>query len=117
MNVGPLDTRVTFRRLTEEQDPDYGDLKQTTEIVAPVWANKFELAPGRQESIAGLAGGGLAVARSMTRFRYRYRTDITPEMLAEVVGPAGTRVFKIIGGPSELGRHEYSEVLCEEIRK
>lgn len=100
-----LDMRITIEQKVVTQDPDYG-----TEIIAwtplaVVWANVLDELPSRAESVSQ----GLAVASNRTRIRFRYRNDVTSAMRIRL----GSRVMQIIGGPSEIGRREFSEVMCE----
>jgi len=107
MNIGPLDHRIVIESPVITQDA-YGAPVTAWALFAVVWANVADVPPSRAESVRQ----GLTVARNQTRVRYRYRTDITSAMRIRIAGPV-ERVLQIIGGPAELGQHEYSEVVCE----
>ena len=107
MNPGPLDRRVAIEYPVTTQD-DYGAPVQGWSLLAVVYANVQDVMPSRAESVQQ----GLAIARNQTRVRFRYRSDVTSAMRITIRG-ATDRVLAIIGGPAELGRHEYTEVMCE----
>ena len=67
--------------------------------------------PSRSEAMVQ----GLNVARALTRIRLRWRDDIDQTMRVIVHRDAGAdHVFKIVGGPAEIGgRKAYIELLCE----
>ena len=108
MNVGPLDTRIAIEYQATSQDSDYGTPVVTWTPLAVLWANVQDVMPSRSEAVRQ----GLQIARNQTRVRYRYRSDVTSAMRITVRG-ATDRVLQIVGGPAELGRHEYSECMCE----
>lgn len=105
MNPGPLDTRIRIEYKVTTQDADYGTPVITWTLLAVVWANVQDVMPSRSESVKQ----GLEVARNQTRIRWRYRQDVDSSMRVVI----GSRTLQIIAGPAELGRHEYSEVVCE----
>ena len=105
-----LDTRITIEyQVSGTPDPTYGTSTITWTPLAVVWAEIQDVLPSRSESVVQ----GLAVARNQTRVRYRYRTDVNSAMRITIRGPVD-RVLQIIGGPAEVGGHEYSEVVCEQ---
>ncbi len=108
MNV-VLDKRITVESKSVTQDATYGTEVITWAAFAVLYANVEDALPSRSESVKQ----GLAVARNQTRVRYRYRSDIDSSMRIIVRG-ASDRTLQIVGGPAELGNHEYSEVVCEE---
>lgn len=105
MNPGPLDTRIRIEYQVSTQDDDFGTPIPVWTLLAVVWANVQDVLPSRSESVRQ----GLEVARNQTRIRYRYRTDVDSSMRIVI----GARTLQIVAGPAELGRHEYSEVVCE----
>lgn len=109
MNIGPLDHRGVIEYPVSTQESVYGTETITWTLLAVVWCNVEDGAPSRSESVKL----GLNVARDQTTVRYRYRTDVNSAMRITIRGPVD-RVLQIVGGPAELGRHEYSEVTCEE---
>ena len=109
VNVGPLDKRITIQQKVVTQDPDYGTGVINWVTLATPWANVQDVLPSRSESVQQ----GLETARNQTRIRFRYRNDVTSAMRITLRG-ATDRVLQIIGGPAELGRHEYTEIVCEQ---
>lgn len=107
MNPGPLDTRIRIEYKSTTQDATYGTPVDTWTLLAVVWANVQDVLPSRSESVKQ----GLEVARNQTRIRYRFREDVDSSMRIVI----GSRTLQIIAGPAELGRHEFSEVVCEAI--
>ncbi len=105
MNPGPLDTRIRIEYPASTQDADYGTPVPVWTLLAVVWANVQDVMPSRSESVRQ----GLEVARNQTRIRYRFRQDVDSSMRVVI----GSRILQIVAGPAELGRHEYSEVICE----
>ena len=105
MNPGPLDTRIRIEYPDATQDADYGTPVPVWTLLAVVWANVQDVMPSRSESVRQ----GLEVARNQTRIRYRFRQDVDSSMRVVI----GSRTLQIVAGPAELGRHEYSEVICE----
>lgn len=111
MNIGPLDTRIAIEYpMSTAEDAIYGTPVITWMLLAVVWADVQDVAPSRAEAVKM----GLTVTTRQTRIRYRYRTDVNSTMRLRIRGPVD-RVLQIVGGPAELGRHEYSEVVAEEI--
>ena len=115
MNPGQFDKRIRIERKNVTQDATYGTpINSWVPIVTPtvdnptgaIWANVYEIPPSRAESVRQ----GLELARDQVRIRYRYRTDVDSSM--RVVRETG-HILQIVGGPSQLGRKEYSEIVCE----
>ena len=77
-------------------------------MLAVVWANVQDDLPSKSEAVQQ----GLVVAKNRARIRFRYLATVTSACRITVRG-ATDRVFQIIGGPAELGKHEYMEVLGE----
>lgn len=109
MNV-VLDRRITIEQPVSTSDGTFGTPVITWAPLAVVWAEVQDAIPSRSESVKM----GLAVALNNVRVRYRYRTDVNSSMRIRISGPV-ERVLNIIAGPAELGRHEYSEVVCESV--
>lgn len=102
-----LDTRIRIEYKVTTQDADYGTPIDIWTLLAVVWANVQDVMPSRSESVKQ----GLEVARNQTRIRYRFREDVDSSMRVVI----GARTLQIVAGPAELGRHEYSEVVCEAV--
>lgn len=111
MDAGNLDRRIVIEYTSTGQD-DYGAPVQSWTELATVWAEVTDLSPSRG---AEALQQGLQVARNATRIRYRYRADVTSAMRIRELGAADAtvRTLQIIAGPAEIGRQEFSEVLCE----
>lgn len=115
-----LDRQITIEKKTITQDSVYGTDVVTWEPLAvlagsPVvaekfWAEVMDTTPGRNEGSAA----GIALSRNTTRIRLRYRSDMDSSMRVIVHGDSDV-THQIIGGPSEIGRKEYTEILCERI--
>ena len=108
VHIGMLDRRIIIEKKVVTQDPDYGTEVVTWATLATVWANVQDVLPSRSEAVQR----GLEIARNQTRIRFRYRSDVTSAMRITLLDGTG-RVLQIVGGPAELGRHEYTEVVCE----
>ena len=108
MNV-VLNRRIAIEQKVVTQDATYGTDVVTWALLAVVWANVEDVMPSRSEAVKQ----GLALARNQVRIRYRYRSDVNPAMRIVLRG-ATDRVLQIVGGPAELGAHQYSEIVCEE---
>lgn len=118
MHAGLLDRRITIERKVVTQDPNYGTevvtwaplvvLPGSPPVAAPLWANVEDVQPSRSESVIQ----GLAVARNQVKVTLRYRSDIDSAMrITELDAPA--RVLQIVGGPAQIGRREWTELMCE----
>ena len=110
MNIGQLDREIAIEYKQVTQDPNFGTEIITWATLATVWANVQDGLPSRSEAVQQ----GLAVARNQTRVRYRYRSDVTSAMRITVLDTP-PRVLQIVGGPAELGRREFSEIMCESV--
>lgn len=104
MNVS-LDSRVTIEQKSVTQDATYGTEVITWALLATVWAEVRDGLPSRSESVRQ----GLTQARDQVRVRMRYRADVDSSMRIRL----GDRVLQIVGGPAEIGRREYMELMCE----
>ncbi|MEQ8409123.1 MAG: head-tail adaptor protein [Gammaproteobacteria bacterium] len=112
LNVGPLDTRITFITKVGQQEPEYGTVTGEPVDGPSAWANKEDVLPSREE---GLHAGVLSTISQKVRLRFRWRDDINANMRVRIEGPL-TRTMEIIGGPAEIGdRRTYMEIMCEEI--
>lgn len=78
-------------------------------IAATLWAQIEDALPSRAESVLQ----GLAVARDQSRVRMRWLDGVDSTMrIVEMDGRQ--RTLQIIGGPAELGRREFMELMCEQ---
>src|SRR3990172_1349200 len=102
-----LDRQVSVEYPVAGQDATYGTPTITWTLLATIWANVEDVPPSRAETVKL----GLTVALNQVRIRYRYRTDVSSAMRITL----GARVLEIIAGPAEIGRQEYSEVVCESV--
>lgn len=99
------DRRVRLERPVQTLDAVYGSPVITWELVATVAAEWVELRPSRSEAVRQ----GLESARNQVRVRFRWRADVDSAMRVVADGVP----FNIVGGPAELGRREYLELVCE----
>lgn len=102
-----LDTRTVIEAKTIARDAVYRSEVATWTPLATVWAEVRDVLPSRAEATQQ----GLTQARNQTRVRIRYRTDVNSSMRLRF---GNGRLLQIIGGPAEIGRHEWLEMLCEE---
>lgn len=77
----------------------------TWALVATVWASWLEVAPSRSEAVKA----GLQLARQQVRVRIRYLAGLDSSMRVVYGGAA----HNIVGGPAEIGRKEYLEMVVE----
>ena len=106
MNI-VLDKRGTIEWPTTTQG-DYGEPVTSWGTPTPVWMEVKDDLPSKSEAVQQ----GLVIAKNRSRIRFRYLATVTSACRITVRG-ATDRVFAIIGGPSELGQHEYMEVYGE----
>lgn len=109
IQVSNMDTRVRFENKSISQDPVYG-----TEVIswlpkATVWAEVMDVLPTRQQAEQMRNNTQVSVRRA--RVRMRYRSDIDASMRCLI----GGIVHQIVGGPAEIGRHEFMEILIERV--
>jgi SPP1 family predicted phage head-tail adaptor len=101
-----LDRRVTIKRPVAAQEGRFGSSKPTWKTLAVVWGERQDILPSRNvENTAN----GMATGVQRTRYRIRWRADVNATMRLE----EGGAVYQIVGGPAEIGRQEYLELLCE----
>jgi SPP1 family predicted phage head-tail adaptor len=99
-----LDRQVWFDRPAGTLD-DAGAATDDFVPHAEVWAEIRDLQPSRSESLRQ----GLVQGQQQSRVRIRWRDDIDASMRIR----DGARTLQIVGGPAELGRRQYLELLCE----
>lgn len=104
MNVN-LDRRITIQSRSAAIDSGHGSEVVTWPTFKVVSAEWREELPSRNEDLRG----GIEIARNRVRVRIRYLAGLDPSM--RVVHQAV--VYNIIGGPSEIGRKEWHEILLE----
>lgn len=111
MRGSQLDRRTTWEYPVEAQDPVYGSPTTTwTALDAnPVYAQVQDVLPSKQEGVSQ----GVPVGTYRTRIRRRWRAGVTSAMRVTVHRAEGDEVFKIVGGPAEIGRRQWLEVLAE----
>lgn len=102
-------TRIQIEQKSVTQDAVYG-----TEVITWIplppgnfWAEVQDVLPTRQQAEQMRNGTQVSVRR--TRVRIRYRTDVDASMRCLISGV----VHQIVGGPAEIGRHEWTELLVE----
>jgi SPP1 family predicted phage head-tail adaptor len=105
MNVN-LDRRISIDARTVTQDTTNGSEVVTWVLLATVYAEVRDALPSRSESVQQ----GLVQRRNQVRIRIRYRGDFDSTARVRY----GSRTLQIVGGPSEIGRREYEEIVCEE---
>lgn len=116
--AGDLDRRIIIERKVSTVDPNYGTevitwaplvvLPGSPPVAAPLWANIQDARPSRSESVKQ----GLAMARNQVTVTLRYRSDIDSSMrITELDAPS--RVLQIVGGPAQIGRRHWTELVCE----
>jgi SPP1 family predicted phage head-tail adaptor len=108
IQVNNLDTRVRFERKVTTQDSTYGTEIVSWSPVCVVWAEVLDVLPSRQQAEQVRQVVQVATLRSKVRIRYRTDIDATMRMLI------GQDVYQIVGGPAEIGRHEFCEILAEK---
>ncbi len=102
MQAGGLDRRVEVLVREELRDPLSGEPREVWARLAEVWAEVLP-GPGSERY-----GDQQRVATNATRFRIRYRDDVTPLNRLRYRG----REYDI-HGVQEIGRREGLEVLAE----
>lgn len=102
MIPGRMDRRVIIQSLTETTD-SFGQLVQSWSTLATVWAEKTDL-KGREYFAAAQVN-----AEITTRFRMRYRSDVTP--LNRLV-TADSREYDILS-VAETGRRDGLEIMAK----
>lgn len=107
IQVNNLDTRIRIEYKSVTPDPVYGTEVITWLPKATVWAEIMGVLPTRQQSEQMRSNTQVSVRRA--RVRMRYRSDIDASMRCIIGGV----VHQIVGGPAEIGRHEYMELLLE----
>lgn len=107
MNIGKMDRRIRIEYPILSQG-GYGESVAEWLPLATVWADVQDVLPSRSESVKQ----GLSTARNQTRFRFRYRADVTSAMRIVLLGTAD-KTFQIVGGPSEIGRQRFTECVGE----
>ena len=107
IQVANMDTRVRFEARSTTQDPTYGTDVVTWTPYATVWAEVFDVLPARAQAEQVRSSVQVATLRSRLRMRYKEGIDATMRVLI------GGAVHQIVGGPAEIGRHEYQEILIE----
>ena len=107
IQVHNLDTRVRFESKSVTQDSTYGTDVVTWLPVCVVWAEIMDVLPSRQQAEQVRQVVQVATLRSKVRIRFRRDIDATCRMWR------GSELYQIVGGPAEIGRHEFMELLVE----
>lgn len=110
MDIGQLDRRCRIEYPGVTGQDDFGGEIIGWLPLAVVWANVRDEMPSRAESVLQ----GLEVARNQTRVRLRWRSDITSAMRLIIYRP-NPITYEVVGGPAELGRKEYLELMVERL--
>lgn len=118
MRAGNLTRQVSIYRPTKTLDPVYGSELPGWAPLVPqagnaALAQRFaaqvvDMLPSRSEAVRQ----GLAQARDQVRVRIRYRTDVDATMRITIHGDRD-QVYQIVGGPAEIGRKAWLEMVCE----
>lgn len=103
MNVN-LDRRIRIESPTTV-DGDYGPQPGPWVLVASVYAELQAVPPSRSEAVRQ----GLQIARNQVRCRIRWRDGLDSSMRVVWDGVN----YNIVGGPAELGRRDYLEMVIE----
>jgi SPP1 family predicted phage head-tail adaptor len=109
MRGSQLDKRITIEQKSVTQDPNYGaEVITWATLASRIPANVQDALPSKSESVAN----GIRIATQPARIRIRYRASITSDMRVTIHG-ATDRVCQIVGGPAEIGRREWLEMVVE----
>ena len=102
MNVS-LDRRIRIESRSSTLDD--GAPVDAWTLFASVYAEMRDTPPSRSEGLRT----GLVQARNLTRCRIRWLDGVTSAMRVVWQGTE----YNIVGGPSELGRREFMEMVLE----
>lgn len=100
-----LDTLVDFESPSTAQDATFGSSVPVWTHFARAWVEWRDMIPSRSETVRQ----GLATARNQTRIRLRFMPDLDSSMRLVRDGVK----YNIVGGPAELGRREWHELVVE----
>lgn len=104
-----LERRISIDRRVATKDATYGAAAHDYQpYLAGIWAERRDFLPSRSDRLA--EGGVLEQQENQVRYRFRWRDGIDSSMRIR----EGDRTFQIVGGPAELGRKEFIEVVCTE---
>jgi head-tail adaptor len=112
MDSFSLDRRVTIQVNQPSIDPDYGtsvDNWTTFDGAERIAANVQDVLPSKSEQVKQ----GIRVATRPARVRIRFMPGVTSDMRV-IVHDDADRVCQIVGGPAELGRRQWLEMVVEE---
>jgi head-tail adaptor len=119
MHAGLLNCQISIEHKQVVQDLTFGTeiitwisilmLPGSPSIPVRLFANVFDLPPSRSEAVRN----GLETARNQTRFTIRYRTGVDSSMRI-VLHEETDRIFNIVGGPAQIGRRQWLELVGEE---
>jgi len=101
--AGKMDRRITLQRVVETRDSASGEVVETGEELAQVWAQREPLRATERFQASQFA------AKADTRFRIRYRTGVEPKGM-RILADDG-RLYDITG-VLEHGRKEELEILA-----
>lgn len=101
-----LDVRLRILRTVNTQDGKFGAATPGLVFFDTVWGRWRDVRTGRDET----QREGLVIGRRQALVTIRYRGDIDASMAFQ----RGDRIATIVGGPAELGRKEYLEMLVED---
>lgn len=110
--------QVTIEKPTETKDATYGSVIPDWEPLVMVdaspeeaerfWGFVRDVPPSRSEAVRQ----GLEQGRNQTVLRIRYRSDVTSAMRVTLHLDSAV-VYQIIGGPAEIGRKQWLELVLE----
>lgn len=114
-DIGPLNSRCRIEYKSVVQDATYGAAVTVWSLLAVAWCGVQDVMPSRTSSET--VNQGMEVARSRTRIRMGYRTDIDSSMrlVIDRSTNGAPTVYQIIGGPSELGNRAGIELMVEKV--
>ena len=109
VRLGPLDRRVSIEYKSIAVEAVYGTDVVTWVLLALGDATVEYPLAGRTESVRQ----GIEVARDQVTVTMRYRSDVDSNMRLVVHG-GGDETYRIVSGPTMMGRQEGLMMICEK---
>lgn len=101
---------ITIEHKTVTRDPDYGtEIIAWATFISRIAANWQDALPSKSEQVQQ----GVHIATHPARVRLRYLPGVTSDMRIVLHG-SPDKTFQITGGPAQIGRMEYLELMVEE---